>query len=377
MMNIIYIHKDLIQRQPPDISTLFILRELGYEVSLITCGANDEILKKISDRDIKVHILPNCVGGASLLSKLSQYARFTQAVKRIVNEYPIDTVLWLEGAQTIFCLKNYLKKRRYILQIQELWERNQRFLSAIGKVIGHAEVVFMPEFSRSSLYQVWFRLEKRPTVLPNKPYFIPSESELEELKSKYPQYVSLFTQKKVILYQGHISKDRDLSAYVQAVKELGDNYCFVMMGHDHGVLSHYREIDPDIVHIDFISAPDYLLMTSMAYIGVLGYSPICENNIFCAPNKIYEYSAFGLPLLCNDIPGLYFLTTQYGAGKVVCDRDSIAIKQAIIDIENNYQTYSEGARRLFDSVDNKETIRCALSEKGMCPWWLKDKKDGL
>lgn len=80
---------------------------------------------------------------------------------------------------------------------------------------------------------------------------------------------------------------------------------------------------------------------------------------------MYEYSAFGLPLLCNDIPGLYFLTMQYGAGRVVSDRDLNAIKEAIFDIENNYHKYSEGARQLFDAVDNKETIRLALLRNGI------------
>lgn len=364
-MRIIFIHKDLIQRRPPDISALLILSELGYEVSLVTCGANEELRKMLTDRGVAIHVLEECVGAKSRWEKAMQYYRFSKGAKAVVGSYPADSVLWLEGAQTLYALGSYLKGKNYILQIQELWEQSPKLFKTIGKVIGGARIVFMPEYSRSSLYQVWFGLEKRPTVLPNKPYFIPTKPELEELKKKYPQYVSLFEEKKVILYQGHISKERDLSAYVEAVRELGDEYRFVMMGKNHGILEHYREIDPNVVHIDFIPAPDYLLMTSMAHIGVLGYSPICENNIFCAPNKIYEYSAFGLPLLCNDIPGLYFLTQQHGAGRVVSDREPDAIRKAIIDIENNYQTYSEGARRLFEAADNKETIRLALSQNGI------------
>lgn len=364
-MRIIYIHKDLIHKRPPDISAILILNELGYELSLITCGVNKEVRKILTNRGVAIHVLEGCAEATSRFKKVMQYRRFAKGVKTIVNNYPLDCVLWLEGASTLRSLGTFLNDKNYILQIQELWENSPRLFKSIGKVINNAKVIFMPEYSRSSLYQVWFRLNTRPTVLPNKPYFIPSTSELKDLKKKYPQYVSLFAEKKVILYQGHISKDRDLSTYVQAVSELGNDYRFVMMGKDHGMLSYYREIDPNVIHIDFIPAPDYLLMTSMAHIGILGYSPISENNIFCAPNKMYEYSAFGLPLLCNDIPGLYFLTMQYGAGRVVSDRDLNAIKEAIFDIENNYHKYSEGARQLFDAVDNKETIRLALLRNGI------------
>lgn len=362
-MRIIYIHKDIIERCPPDISTILILRDLGHDVSLITCGATT-MMETLVRAGVHLHILDGCVNASGKLEKILQYRRFYENVRSILSGYPEDSLLWIEGASTIYCIGSLIKDRSYILQIQELWESNPRFLNAIGKTISEAKVVFMPEFSRSSLYQVWFKLKERPTVLPNKPYFIPSLTELNTLKAKYPEYVRLFSEKKVILYQGHIGRDRDLSAYVKAIKDLGNDYRCVMMGTDHGYLSHYLEIDPDLVHIDFIPAPDYLLMTSMAHIGLLGYSPICENNIFCAPNKIYEYSAFGLPILCNDIPGLYFLTNQYGAGKVVSDCDSEAIRSAIIDIEDNYCTYSEGSRRLFNAVDNKDTIRHALKKFG-------------
>lgn len=359
-MHIIYIHKDEIQRQPPDISALFILSELGHHVSLITCGMTESLQKAFDERGIQTHVLSDCVGAKSILGKMRQYHRFSKEVKHILQALPSDSILWLEGSATMYCLKKQIRGRAYILQIQELFEKSPRFLKAIGKIIHNARLVFMPEYARTSLYQVWFHLKKRPTVLPNKPYFIPSSEELSKFREKYPEYVKLFSEKKVILYQGHISKDRDLSAFVKAVKQLGAPYQLVLMGQDHGVLEKYKSIDPNIVHIDFIPAPYYLLMTSMAHVGLLGYTPMSENNIFCAPNKIFEYAAFGLPIIGNDIPGLYYPIKQFHSGEIVCDTDAKEIAEALNKIIENHDTYREGALQFFASVDNKEIIRRSL-----------------
>lgn len=359
-MRILYIHKDLIFRCPPDISTLLMLKDLGHDVSLITCGINETMQHEFAQRHIAVHVLNNCVDAPSRVAKILQYRRFAKNVKRLLQQYPHDTLLWLEGGSAIWSLGSMLRGRRYVLQIQELWETTPRFFKAIGKVIHQAEAVFMPEFARTSLYQVWFHLKQRPTVLPNKPYFLPTTEALAALRKNYPEYVRLFAEKKVLLYQGHINYDRDLTAYVEAIRRLGPDYRLVLMGKDYGAVQHYKEIDPNIVHIDFIPAPDYLLMTSMAYIGILGYSPISENNIFCAPNKIYEYTAYGLPVLGNDIPGLYYIINQYHAGEIANEKNADALFEALQKLIAHYDDYSQGARRLFAAADNKETLRRAL-----------------
>lgn len=81
-MRIIFIHKDLIQRRPPDISALLILSELGYEVSLVTCGANEELRKMLTDRGVAIHVLEECVGAKSRWEKAMQYYRFSKERRR-------------------------------------------------------------------------------------------------------------------------------------------------------------------------------------------------------------------------------------------------------------------------------------------------------
>lgn len=359
MKGIVVIHKDQIHHRPPVLSVTLILAELDYPVVLVTCGINPKIRTYLESRGVKVILLSKCIGATSIFNKLKQYYHFRLQIKHVLRQYP-DSLLWIEGAPSILALWKLLKgKRDYVLQIQELHEESHRQLCAIGKLIHEARCVCMPEYNRTALYQVWFKLKKRPVVLPNKPYFIPTPSELNDLEKKYSHYVKLFKQKKVILYQGLIHKERDLSGFVTAIRELGDEYQLVLLGKDLGVLEKYQAIDHRVVHIDYISAPDYLLLTSLCYIGIVSYDPCTLNTTFCAPNKIYEYAAFGKPMIGNDIPGLKCVATV-GAAILLNEHNTNEIGNAIKTIECDYATYSANAKTFFENTDNREIVKCIL-----------------
>ena len=360
-MEIIVIHKDELQFVPPVISSCLILSDLGHEITLIDEGVPNYWKKKFKENDIKIVEIPRKKNISRKLSLLFSYYHFKKAVfSYLRRNASSNTLLWIEGGQTINCLGCGIKQYKYILQILELYELKKMQFKAIGKVINEAQTIFMPEYNRTALYQVWFHLAKRPIVLPNKPYFIPGRSLLHSLEQKHQSLLKRINGKKIILYQGYIGLERDISCFVKATKQLGEDFVFVVLGRDCGALEEYKQIDSDIVHIDYLAAPDYLLITSKAYIGILTYIPDSENNIFCAPNKIYEYSAFGLPMIGNDIPGLKILEFEH-AGLVVDEYDTDGIYRAIRAIDSNYSMYSEAAKALYEKMDNKKTIENELN----------------
>ena len=127
------------------------------------------------------------------------------------------------------------------------------------------------------------------------------------------------------------------------------------------IVDKYKNITSKLVYIGNIPAPSHLIFTSMAHVGILSYNDDSLNNLYCAPNKIFEYSYYGLPMLGNDIPGLRYSVEAYGAGKLVNFDDVLGIKETIEDIDASYIDYVKGAKRLFDSVDNKEVIASVLT----------------
>ena len=156
-----------------------------------------------------------------------------------------------------------------------------------------------------------------------------------------------------------IFEERDLSNFIRAIKELGSEYKLVLLGKDRDMLRKYRQIDDSLIHIEFIPAPDYLLFTSMCHMGIVTYDPGTLNTAYCAPNKIFEYAAFGKPMIANKIPGLKVLS-ESGAGETIDENDISSIKEAILSIDRNYDKYRSAAFDFFNSTDNERIISHSL-----------------
>ncbi len=359
-MKILYVHKAKFNRRPPVISTVLLLCELGYEVDLVTCGISDEYKEKLEKYGVKIHIFPRDEHSnkSNIVNKLLEYYRFKREVAALLrHEYSIaDTVLWIEGNYTLVSLGKIIKKYRYILQIQELNNEHKVQFRAISKVIRDAQCVFVPEYCRAVLLQNWFHLSQRPTVLENKPYFLPTLEQLKFLAEKYKDKIRLLEGKRNIIFQGGISSERKLCTFISAIKKLGEPYQLILLGKDQGMLSVYQQINPQLIHIDHIDAPDYLLITSLCHIGIVSYDPLTLNSAFCAPNKIFEYSAYSLPMIGNDIPGLRFKFERYKLGVIVNEDDEYSIINAIKEIECNYEQYRQNAGKLYKFVDNRSIL---------------------
>jgi glycosyltransferase involved in cell wall biosynthesis len=104
-----------------------------------------------------------------------------------------------------------------------------------------------------------------------------------------------------------------------------------------------------------------LLFTSYCHIGLVSYDTNILNNAYCAPNKIYEYTAYGKPIIGNNIPGLKVLE-NYKAGILVDENDENSILSALSRLEESYMTYSNGALKLFVDNDNKKTIKSTIGD---------------
>ncbi len=360
-MNIIIINKEIFQNRPPVISTLLSLSDLGHAVTLVTVDINEFWMDEMSKRKIDVHVISD-FKKRSNIKKFLEYINFRRRVFSLLNtivDNPKNYILWIIGGNTIYCLGKKIAKYRFVLQIQELHENDYLYLRLFSKIINQSELVFLNEYNRTVLYQGWFKMEKRPIVLPNKPYFVPSMSNLQQLQSKYEEYLHIF-KKKVILYQGILTSDRNISKYIEAAKLLGEDYCVVLLGKDYGMIEKYKSVSDNLVYINHIPAPDYLLFTSMAYIGIVNYSPLIINNSYCAPNKIWEYACYGVPSICNDVPGLKYTVETSGSGICVDEEDIQSIYNGYKRIIENHSKYRENALAFYKSANTKEILSQSL-----------------
>ena len=363
-MKIIVIHKNKLTNMPPVISAILNMLEIGHEVVLIDNEVNRFWRDRFNTLGVRIYEVPS--KRRHLLGKVIDYLSFRKTVLRILkkeNPDSAETVLWIEGANTIVSLGTTIKKYRYVLQILELHETSKMQLRAIDKVIHDAKAVFIPEYNRTCIYQAWFKLAKRPYVLPNKPYFLPTTEELVEIRERYKGILNRLTNKKVVLYQGGISRTRMLDVIAAANVNLGHRFQLLLVGpeQDPGVISQIQSIDSTAIYIPFLPAPDYLVFTNIAYIGYVCYMPSSLNNLYCAPNKINEFSAYSVPMIGNDIPGLRYIFQETGSG-VIADTSNVEdVMKKLMIIDDNYADFKSKAHNIYSYSDNVKTIRVALS----------------
>lgn len=219
------------------------------------------------------------------------------------------------------------------------------------------------EETRGVITQGVFGLTKPSIIIPNK-NIVDIDNVQFNSNSNIDAFVEKIKDKKVILYQGIFNyPERQLEGLCRCITFLNENFVVVLVGGGENFykLKSIYESDRVLFH-DFIKFPDYLKITKASYIGFLSYYPNKSDIIqvlnvnFCAPNKIFEYGAYGLPMISNNVPSLRFIFDEYKCGKTTDVVDEMKIARCIKDIDENYKKYSNGSLKYFNSIDVEGTV---------------------
>lgn len=380
-MKVIVVYIGEILHCPPALSLVQILGDLEIETILCTIGSRSLGLENNIGNIDKLQV--EFVGETydSKINLVKKFFRMYQ-IKRelwkvIERDYVDGDIVWVVSEGSLKHLGKKLLERDYILHLLELNE-GIYFISGnpilkldYKRYAKEACVLVEAEYNRAHITKAWWELDVLPAIFPNKPYNvleiernaeITSSSELKMLMEK-------LKDKKIILYQGNISKERPLQEYIKAVGELGEEYAFVMMINGDNP---YPELKFDNFYcVPFVCPPFHLEVTSRAFIGILSYVPIKNdysilNTLYCAPNKVWEYAKFGVPMIGNDLPALRQLFLEFGIGKCIKTITKEEIKAMIKCIEHDYETFSASAKKFFDSADLREITEDILKQAKNC-----------
>lgn len=345
---------------PPILNLINLLEKKGIETELI--ATSSDYLKNNQFNHVSFFELKNDYSvSRSLVKKLLDMQRIKKHIwKEIDKTYTSKDLIWITSDTALKHLGNKILKYNYVLQLMELSEEikyHKKFpLRMNASIIANkALAVVVPEFNRAHIIKAWWGLKEKPLILANKPYITESFTKKNSIDDEYARKViSELGNKKIILYQGIIHRERPLDQYIYAVDKLGDDYAFVVMSNGKNI---YKDIkSSNYYFIPYVKAPNHLQITSHAYIGVLSYFPTPSdysilNAIFCAPNKTFEYAMFDIPMIGNDVPGLKYIFDTTGCGICIENYDVDSICEAIKTIEHNYDTISKNAKLYYDGTD--------------------------
>lgn len=347
--------KGSIAHLPPVMSLLQVLLEKSdYRVAFISTTTS-----QLKGPDGKfTEFINSTPSSRNPLVKTWQYLSFRFFAIRTLEQHANESdTVWYASLDTALALwgSSIYQRFAYILQLHELYDTHPRRLRLIAHIARRAKEVVVPEINRAGILQVWLRLQRRPTVIPNKPYHHPRKKHMEPTTELTRNILQRYnTDKHIILYQGHISSDRNLEPLAEAMKDLPD-YELWLMGQDHGFADTLKQISSNIKFLGYIPAPFHLELTSHATIGIINYDPISLNNLFCAPNKIWEYSGFSIPFLGNDLATLKTICATWNCGKTT-EHNTHDIKSAITEIHEKIDSHEEAARCYFESFDLPKSI---------------------
>lgn len=346
--NILFLYDGRMSRVPPFLALIdYLLTTNLYNIKIISSEYDDEIDKIYVPKGVEIIHYYKQEPRKGIFSRIrNRYKRdyvFSNNLPKDIKNIEYD-ILWIISEKTAVKISNLLKEKKFILSTYELNDRNPRLIKKMKPIVTAAKVNIACEYNRSQIMRVWFNLDETPVVLPNKPFKHPF------IKDLPTSFSHILRDKKIILYQGHISRDRNLDGICKAVSEIPD-YKLVLMGDGGEYVDFLKNRYPSIIFIDYIKAPFHLNITSYARIGVVTYDYYSLNTIYCAPNKIWEYSGFSIPMLANDIPGLKNTVEKNGAGICVDMNNSESIKKAIFSIEKDYNTFSTNAKKMYDTCN--------------------------
>lgn len=242
-------------------------------------------------------------------------------------------------------------KGKTIFQMNELNFNQFRFVKKVDHVI-------IPDENRAWITYFLARLKEKPSVLPNIPYL--PDSLLTSGKTELSSIKETFPNSKIILYQGTIDYQRRcLKEIFLAIFNLPPEVILVIMPGNYTDKTVLNQIKTDLKILNLeervfiiksVRAPEHLLSVSQADIGIGLYRPISLNQIYAAPNRLYEFTMFGIPQILPHFPYFKTLENKYTFGINTVDPESVAeITESIRLLlnEENYKTGKENARKFF------------------------------
>ena len=237
---------------------------------------------------------------------------------------------------------------------QDFWRLEKRRWRAVEtRYIGRADAVITVNVSIADELRDRYGLKQVHVVLN-------AVSKAEEDRGRYfHQKFGLDQNSKVLLFQGGMSRDRNLQTLVGAMSLVQrPDVILVLMGegsyqvHLERLVRRRRLSDRVRFH-PMVSQDELLGVTAAADIGVIPYRANCLNNYYCTPNKLFEFIAVGLPVLSSDLPELRRFVHDTGIGLVAdmrSEKKAAAAVETMVDDAQRLAAFRAASTELRDSV---------------------------
>lgn len=108
----------------------------------------------------------------------------------------------------------------------------------------------------------------------------------------------------ILLFHGGLAPDRGLETVVAAAALLAPSWTVVLMGQGRLAPALRAAAGPRVRFLDPVPNAELALWLQGAALGIIPYGGRSFNQIYCSPNKLWEFPAAGVPVLARGLPFL-------------------------------------------------------------------------
>jgi glycosyltransferase involved in cell wall biosynthesis len=202
--------------------------------------------------------------------------------------------------------------------VERVWYRLER------AIVGRADLVIAANQPRAEKMVEHYGLARVPTVVQN--LTAPPVSRLDDatVRSRYPSLVRRSPAECLCVYQGDVNIGRGLDALLHAFDVLPSEYRLIVVGGgpDLNWVATHSKGAGRLGRIDVLGRvprEDLFDILRLCDVGVVTYSFSGLNNLYCAPNKVFEYAHGGIPIVATSQPSLLEMVGQSGIGCIAGD----------------------------------------------------------
>lgn len=299
---------------PPIISAITGLTRLGHKVVLYTYHVPEGSFADVEHENFELVLCSDIPYPKNLLSRIiASIKSYIYLFITFIKYKSLIDIIWVGawdykglGYLARFCSNQV----QLIYQFHEYEEFNFKYCRV-------SDYVVIPEANRGWITYVKAELPSIPLLLPNIPASHPrirtevNEEPLLEMLTKQ--------KKKIVLYQGYLDvKKRCLYELLESLHYLSKEVVLVIMPAVDTSQKPLLEkkalelgVSDRLLFLDYRQAPEHLKIVSMADAGIGLYKPTSINQIYCAPNRLYEFVGFGIPVVLPSFPGIDSLASKY------------------------------------------------------------------
>jgi glycosyltransferase involved in cell wall biosynthesis len=162
-----------------------------------------------------------------------------------------------------------------------------------------------------------------PTVIMNTPDFDPAKLQIRDIRKE----LNIPSSNIVLVHQGSLQKNRGIEQTIEAIKDIPNvTYVIIGYGQHRPFLENYVEQEGLTEKVKFfgpVPADQLIEWAASADIGICTIVGKTKSYLYSMPNKLFEYTMAGLPVIASNYPDLGRFVTENHMG-ITCDPESPA-----------------------------------------------------